>query len=163
VIAAAVAPDLFVREHVKEALKIFEDALLGPGQLGVKTLDPADWNYRGEYDNSNNSEDPKVAHGANYHNGPEWVWPLGYYLRARLNYSVDSKKENTYFNRLLSRHLRHIESSPWGGLPELTNAGGAFCKDSCTIQAWSIATILDALYDLNARARKDMGPRKILD
>ncbi len=163
VIASAVAPDLFVREHVQEALKIFEDVLLGPEQLGVKTLDPSDWNYRGDYDNSNNSEDPKVAHGANYHNGPEWIWPLGYYLRARLNFSVDIKKENIYFNRLLSRHLRHIESSPWGGLPELTNAGGVFCKDSCTIQAWSIATILDALYDLSTRAKKNMGPRKSFD
>jgi len=37
-----------------------------------------------------------------------------------------------------------------GGLPELTNAGGAFCRDSSTSQAWSSSTLLDALWDLQA-------------
>lgn len=54
----------------------------------------------------------------------------------------------SFIHRVLSAHAQAVRDSPWKGLPELTNKDGVECIDSCPVQAWSMATLLDTLYDL---------------
>eukprot|EP00761_Pharyngomonas_kirbyi_P011085 gb/GECH01011109.1/.p1 GENE.gb/GECH01011109.1/~~gb/GECH01011109.1/.p1 ORF type:complete len:1732 (+),score=240.69 gb/GECH01011109.1/:1-5196(+) len=146
-VALTVAPELFSRERALRALEITEDVLLGP--LGMKTLDPRDWAYRGNYHNSVDSEDFHTARGFNYHQGPEWVWCRGYFLRAKLRFPEnDLSSERVLVVQMLSFLRRHLMTSPWNSLPELTNENGAHCSDSCDAQSWSVATVLDTLYDV---------------
>ncbi|XP_058498944.1 glycogen debranching enzyme isoform X2 [Solea solea] len=150
-IAMVVAPELFTVDRAWKALEMAEKKLLGP--LGMKTLDPDDMVYCGVYDNALDNDDYNLAKGFNYHQGPEWLWPVGYFLRAKLYYAKKLGDE-TYGNsvnlvkNVLSRHYTHLEKSPWKGLPELTNQDGQYCPFSCETQAWSLATVLEVLYDL---------------
>ena len=193
-VAMVVAPALFTPARANRALDAIECALLGDAsQLGVKTLDPRDWAFRGNYDNSAEGE-RGTARGWNYHNGPEWLWPYGFYIRARMRFpppqiAMERSSRRAADNNIggsrdssppdvsavnksyprepvwpsyvelkrwvfarLQRHRQHLETSSDGGLPELTNRGGAPCRDSCYSQAWSAATLLDALLDLHHAA-----------
>lgn len=129
--------------------------LLGP--LGIKTLDPTDWAYRGLYDNSNDSTDPSIAHGFNYHQGPEWLWVFGFFLRAYFKFHLQSDSKETlschiqWIQKVLMNHKWHLinfKDNPYAGLPELTNAEGHNCGGSCPTQAWSSATLIELIHDL---------------
>ncbi|KAF6018830.1 AGL [Bugula neritina] len=155
-IAIVVAPHLFTTEKAVVALEMVETHLVGP--LGLKTLDSSDWNYNGDYLNNDDSDNYKTARGFNYHNGPEWLWPLGYFMRAslviaeRLESQTPGTIEKTVMNiehKLANHHLALL-STDWKSLPELTNTNGQKCMDSCPAQAWSISCILDVLYDIKA-------------
>lgn len=140
-----VAPELFDKLHAKECLELMHEVLLGP--LGMRTLDPADLRYRPYYNNSDDSDDFDVSKGRNYHQGPEWVWLMGYYLRAAYHMGTLSPLA---ISKILCAHRDEIlgHKNVWAGLPELTNKDGAFCPDSCFSQAWSASCLLDLLYDM---------------
>lgn len=71
------------------------------------------------------------------------MWPVGFFLRAKLIFSSNNLETSSQIQHILSKHYEHIKASDWRGLPELTNKDGAFCAGSCPTQAWSIATILE--------------------
>lgn len=134
-IAMAVAPDLFTPEKALTALSIADSAIVGP--VGMATLDPSDLNYRPYYNNSEDSTDFATSKGRNYHQGPEWVWQRGYFLRALLHFDLTRRKtaeERIESFQQVTRRLdgckKALRESPWKGLTELTNKNGEHCGDS---------------------------------
>jgi glycogen debranching enzyme len=134
-IAMTVAPDLFTPDRALHALKVADEALLGP--TGMATLDPSDLNYRPYYNNSEDSDDFATSKGRNYHQGPEWLWPTGFFLRALLKFDLMRRKGDAErlesFQQVTKRLYgckEAIQASPWRGLTELTNKDGSYCADS---------------------------------
>ena len=134
-IAMTVASDLFVDAHAFHALSLADKVLRGP--TGMATLDPADLNYRPYYNNSEDSTDFATSKGRNYHQGPEWLWPTGFFLRALLKFDLKRRKtpeQKTEAFQQITRRLAGckaaIVESVWAGLTELTNKNGEYCGDS---------------------------------
>jgi len=145
-VAMAFAPEMFSVDKARICLKKVETILMEKGCMGIKTLDPNDYNYRGDYHNSDDT------HGINYHQGPEWVWPVGFFLKSVLIFGDFNSKDHARQEvmKWLLPHKQHILSfeNKYQGLPELTNSHGSVCTDGCVTQAWSVSTIIDALRDL---------------
>ena len=141
-IAMTVASELFDDEHALTALELADKVLRGP--TGMATLDPADLNYRPYYNNSEDSTDFATSKGRNYHQGPEWLWPTGFFLRALLKFDLkrrtgpDAKVEAfQQITRRLQGCKEAIQSSPWAGLTELTQKNGEYCHDSVSLHSIS--------------------------
>lgn len=139
-IAMTVAPDLFTPEKALIALSIADSSIVGP--VGMATLDPSDLNYRPYYNNSEDSTDFATSKGRNYHQGPEWVWQRGYFLRALLHFDLLRRKttdERIESFQQITRRLdgckKALRESPWKGLTELTNRNGDHCGDSVSLGA----------------------------
>ena len=49
---------------------LFSMNLIGPNFLTELIFHCSDWAYEGNYDNGDQSDNPKIAHGFNYHQGP---------------------------------------------------------------------------------------------
>lgn len=144
VIPLAVCPELFNTENARKSLDIVSVKLLS--KTGLRTLDPDDQNYRPNY-HSSDQGDFLTADGFNYHNGPPWIWPVGYFCRAMINFCRD--KMDVVMEVVANLRL-DLKENPASGIEELTYENGDICNDGCKTQAWSIATILDFLYDFNA-------------
>jgi len=81
------------------------------------------------------------------------AWPVGFYLRAYLNMgrSLEAKEFQEILKHIkitMSNHWKYLQCTPWKSLPELTNKNGDECWGSCRVQAWSLATLLEVLKDL---------------
>ncbi|KAH0785625.1 Glycogen debranching enzyme [Histomonas meleagridis] len=150
-IAMTVAPELFDPVHAVRCLNNVEERLMG--KIGMKTLDPSDYRYRPYYHNDDDSEDFLTSRGFNYHNGPEWCWPVGYFFRASMRFRRGITEK---MKKMLANIKKELLTSWANGLPELTQKDGEPCEGSCKNQAWSVAGILDILYDYSLYTENDV-------
>jgi glycogen debranching enzyme len=150
-VAMTVAPELFDPAHAVVCLNLIEERLMG--YIGMRTLDPQDFRYRPTYVAGEDSEEFLTSGGFNYHNGPEWVWPVGFFFRASMRF----RRGITDGMREMLAHIKKEHFNSWASsLPELTGRDGELCGDGCQSQAWSVSAILDILYDYSLLSPEDI-------
>lgn len=117
---------------------------------GLRTLDPADPEYKRRYEGTLFQRD------AAYHNGTVWPWLIGPYAEAILREGRFSPDARRTARAALQGLLDELDSRSIGTLPEIYDADDG--PDSprrpqgCIAQAWSVAEVLRVLALCHARA-----------
>jgi glycogen debranching enzyme len=104
-------------EHAIRYLSLVTTRLIRDGSIGVGTLDQIHSSlYCEYYDNDDDSDNYITAHGFSYHNGPEWVWLYGFYIKALLNFTSKPLSRSNAM-AMLQNHIKFIKNDLWMGLP----------------------------------------------
>lgn len=113
----------------ERALRACEEHLITPH--GVRTLAPFETHYHGRF------EGPVHELDAAYHQGTAWPWLLGIYAQACLQVrgQFDSEIIEGWLSDLLIND----------GIAEVYDGDEPQRPGGCPWQAWSVATIIDAL------------------
>ncbi|CAD8195435.1 unnamed protein product [Paramecium pentaurelia] len=148
-IAIALAPELFQKNHVVHHLALIESNLLSPSSLGLSTLDPIASEYSAKYiqwTDRFNAQD-----GFSIHNGSEFIFLLGYYLKALLKiHKQDIKKEIFYaYLAPIKQHLKEYYS-----LPDFTDHNGQISEFAQKSSILSVALLKEAIFDLEEFSQK---------
>jgi glycogen debranching enzyme len=102
--------------------------------IALRSLGPAEPNYRGHYLGPQNERD------AAYHQGTAWPWLLGHFVLAHLRVHRDPAAAAAYLNPI----AQHISEYGLGRVAEICDGDSPFTPRGCFAQAWSVAEILRA-------------------
>jgi len=124
------APALLSDDQKRAVVDICEARLLT--LPGMRSLDPADPNYRATYGGDQMSRD-----GA-YHQGTVWAWLKGPFIESHLRTYGDIRRAE----QLLAPMIDAMGGAGIGTLGEIFDGSAPFSPRGCIAQAWSVAELL---------------------
>jgi predicted glycogen debranching enzyme len=131
IIAAALPYSPLTASQAAAVLETVTSHLLTPH--GLRTLSPADSNYRGTY-----SGDTWCRDGA-YHQGTAWPWLIGPFVDVIRRVHGPDADISAFVDPLLGEHLRAYGV---GSISEVADGDSPFTPGGCPFQAWSVAEVL---------------------
>lgn len=123
-------------DRAKSVVETVTRDLLTP--YGLRTLSPADPNYRGYYGGNQWERD-----GA-YHQGTVWAWLIGPYVDAYLRVHGNSEDAKAHGRDLLLPLLQHVWDAGLGSISEIFDGDPPHLPKGTISQAWSVAEVLRA-------------------
>ena len=133
---------LLSKEQEKQVVETVFRKLYTP--YGLRTLDPADAQFRPFYGGAQLDRD--LA----YHQGTVWTFPMGGYYLAYLKVNDYSAEAKEYVSEQLRVMEAALREGCIGQLPEIYDGENPVSSKGCFAQAWSVGEILrvyDALRD----------------
>ena len=126
---------LLNREQARSVVQLVRRHLLTPA--GIRTLEPADPNYRPFFEGDMRSRDSA------YHQGTVWPWLIGPYVTAYL-YAFDNSPEAIAHCREATQSILNLMNTYClGTIGEVFDAEPPHNPGGCPAQLWSVAqTIL---------------------
>ena len=103
---------------------------------GLRTLDPADPEFRPEYGGE------VLKRDLAYHQGTVWVYPLGAYYLAYLRINGYSEDAKQYVRAQLEVLHSALREGCIGQLPEIYDGLEPVSSKGCFAQAWSVGEML---------------------
>jgi glycogen debranching enzyme len=108
--------------------------------LGLRSLDPADPDYRGHYQGG------QVARDEAYHQGTVWPWLAGPFVEAWLRVRGDSAAARAEAReRFIAPLVAHLDSAGLGHVSEVADGDAPHAPGGCPFQAWSLGELMRAL------------------
>jgi len=118
----------------RAVMRVVEERLLTP--YGLRTLDPADPNYRGRM------EGDAWARDTAYHQGTVWPWLLGHYITAYLKAFNRSSRARKVALSLIEPFRKHLAEAGLNSISEVFDGSPPHHPRGCIAQAWSVAELL---------------------
>jgi predicted glycogen debranching enzyme len=106
---------------------------------GLRSLAPGEPDYAPHYDGGPEARDRA------YHQGTVWAWLIGPFVHAHYRVYRDAALAQSF----LEPFGRHLDSHGLGTISEIFDADPPHAPHGCFAQAWSVAEVLRAWYDLN--------------
>lgn len=141
-LALSLPEPLLSREQAAGVLALCGRRLLT--RHGLRTLDPADPDYRGHY-----GGDAQRRDGA-YHQGTVWAWWLGPFARAHFALHGDAARALSYLEPMAD----HLGAAGLGSVSEIFDGDPPHAPRGCIAQAWSVAQVLAAWTEISGGTPK---------
>jgi predicted glycogen debranching enzyme len=137
VFAVSLHHSMLPADRACAVVETVERELLTP--VGLRTLSPADPQYRSRYEGDQRSRDSA------YHQGTVWPWLLGPFISAYVKVHGGTAQSRMQARDFLRGIEQHLTEAGLGQISEIFDADAPHRPRGCFAQAWSVAEVLRAL------------------
>ena len=142
-LALSLGERLLREEQERSVLAICSQRLLT--RHGLRSLDPLDPEYRGQYGGDVFQRD------AAYHQGTVWGWWLGPFALAHARIHADPAGALSFLEPM----AQHLSGAGLGSISEIFDGDAPHQPRGCPAQAWSVAEVLRAWVEISAMRRSE--------